>query len=304
LIENPIPWPNNARCAVAITFDMDGESLVHIYHGRTAPNRVALASMLRYGPETAVPRIVNAFARFGLRQTFFVPGWCIEHYPRAVEQILAGGHEIGHHGYIHENPNRLSLEQEREFLGRGIDCIVKATGQRPRGYRAPSYGFSRHTLDLLLDEGFVYDASLLGQDLPCLISNGSRHLVELATDLSLDDWTQYACFRDFGWMLPIASPERAMEVFRAEFDAAWSHGGMWIAVWHPFVSGRLSRFDAMVTSMEYMQRKGQVWFARLDEIAAHVANCIDTGAWGPRIERLPLTKQALSGVPWGTDVRE
>lgn len=63
MIENPIPWPNGARCAAAITFDMDAESLVHIYLGRTAPNRVALSSMLRYGPEIAIPRIVDAFAR-------------------------------------------------------------------------------------------------------------------------------------------------------------------------------------------------------------------------------------------------
>jgi peptidoglycan/xylan/chitin deacetylase (PgdA/CDA1 family) len=304
VIENPIPWPNGARCAVAITFDMDGESLVHIYHNKTAPNRVALASMLRYGPETAVPRIVDAFAKLGMKQTFFVPGWCIEHYPRAIELILAGGHEIGHHGYIHENPNKLSPQQERDFLGRGIDCIVKATGRRPQGYRAPSYGFSRHTLDLLLEQGFSYDASLMGQDIPCLISNGQRNLVELASDISLDDWTQYACIREFGWMMPIASPARAMEVFRAEFDAAWSYGGMWIAVWHPFVSGRPSRCDAMVTLVEYMQRKGQVWFARLDEIAAHVTRCVESGAWSPRVERLPFAEEALAGVPWNGDVQE
>jgi hypothetical protein len=48
MIENPIPWPDGMRCAVAFTFDMDGESLLHIYQGETAPNRIALTSMLRY----------------------------------------------------------------------------------------------------------------------------------------------------------------------------------------------------------------------------------------------------------------
>ena len=304
MIENPIPWPNGARCAAAITFDMDGESLVHIYLGRTAPNRVALSSMLRYGPNIAIPRIVEAFARFDIRQTFFVPGWCIEQYPRAIELILKGGHEIGHHGYIHENPNKLTLDEEREFLGRGIECIVKATGHRPRGYRAPSYGFSRHTLDLLLQEGFEYDASLMGQDIPCLISNGQGDMVELATDISLDDWTQYACIRDFGYMMPIASTERATEVFRAEFDAAWNYGGMWIPVWHPFVSGRPARCDAMVSLIEHMQRKGGVWFARLDEIAAHVRRCIASGAWTPRVETLPFTVEAMVGLPSNATVLE
>jgi peptidoglycan/xylan/chitin deacetylase (PgdA/CDA1 family) len=303
MIEDPIPWPNGARCAVAFTFDMDGESLLHIYQGETAPNRVALASMLRYGPLVAIPRIVDAFRRLELRQTFFVPGWCIENYPRAVELILEGGHEIAHHSYIHENPNKLSREEELEFLQRGIDCIVKATGRRPRGYRAPSYAFSRYTLDFLLAEGFEYDASLLGHDIPHLIESGRGQLIELPSDVPLDDWTQYVCSKDLGNTMPIVSPERATEVFRAEFDAAWRHGGMWIAVWHPFVSGRLARCDAMIGLIEYMRAKGDVWFARLDEIAAHVRGCIDSGQWKPRIDKLPYWEAPLSGVPGGRPVR-
>jgi peptidoglycan/xylan/chitin deacetylase (PgdA/CDA1 family) len=92
VIENPIRWPNGYRCAVNFSFDMDAESLLHVYFPDTAPNRVAMASRLRYGPEVAVPRIVDAFERLGLRQTFFIPGWCMEQYPRAVgdDRSLAG----------------------------------------------------------------------------------------------------------------------------------------------------------------------------------------------------------------------
>lgn len=303
MIENPIPWPNGARCAVAFTFDMDAESLLHIYQGETAPNRVALASMLRYGPEVAVPRLVATFKELDLKQTFFVPGWCLERYPRAVELILEGGHEIAHHGYIHENPNKLSRDEEAEFLRRAIECIVKVTGVRPRGYRAPSYGFSRYTLDLLLDEKFDYDASLLGHDIPYLIESERGQLIELPSDISLDDWTQYMCNRDMGWMMPIASPARATEVFRAEFDAAWRYGGMWIAVWHPFVSGRASRCDAMVELIQHMRRKGDVWLARLDEITTHVRACIESRAWAPKVDQLPYWQEPLDGVPWGRSIR-
>ena len=303
MIENPIRWPNGARCAVAFTFDMDAESLLHIYQGETAPNRVALASMLRYGPEVAVPRIVEIFRRYSMKQTFFVPGWCLEQYPRAVELILSGDHEIAHHSYIHENPNKLSKDEELAFLRRGIDCIVKASGKRPRGYRAPSYAFSRHTLNFLLDEGFAYDASLLGHDIPHLIANDRGSLVELPSDMTLDDWTQYVCSKDLGNTLPIASPARAMEVFRAEFDAAWRHGGMWIAVWHPFVSGRLSRLDAMVELIEYMQKKGGVWFASLEEIATHARACIENEQWKPRVDKLPFWSAPLPGIPTSKTVR-
>lgn len=303
MIDNPIPWPNGARCAVAFTFDMDAESLVQIYLGTTAHNRPALSSLLRYGPEVAVPRIVAAFKSLGLRQTFFIPGWCIDRYPRAIKLILDGGHEIAHHGYIHEKPNQLTAAEEREYLERAIESIVNATGVRPRGYRAPSYASSQRTLDLLLEHGFEYDASLLGHDIPYLVSNGEKDLVELPSDLSLDDWTQYVCIREFGYMLPIASPERAMEVFRAEFNAAWRHGYLWIAVWHPFVSGRAARCDAMIELIQYMMAKGGVWFARMDEIAAHARKCFADDSWTPRIDRLPFFDGPLDIVPRQEGVR-
>jgi peptidoglycan/xylan/chitin deacetylase (PgdA/CDA1 family) len=297
------PWPNGARCAVAFTFDMDGESLLHIYQGDTAPNRIALTSMLRYGPLVAVPRIVEIFKRLEMRQTFFIPGWCIERYPQAVECILEGGHEIAHHSWIHENPNKLSRDEEAEFLGKGIDAIVKATGKRPRGYRAPSYAFSRNTLDLLLAEGFSYDASLLGGDIPYVIGCKAGEMVELPSDLTADDWMHFASIKDFGWQMPIVSPDRGFEVYRAEFDAAWKYGGLWIGVWHPFVSGRPSRCDAMVEMIEYMKRKGGVWFASLEEIAAHARICIDNGSWKPRREMLPYYDEPIQDVPWNRSIR-
>ena len=242
MIENPIKWPNGYRCAVNFSFDMDAESLLHIYFPDTAHNRVAMASRLRYGPEVAVPRIVDAFKRLGLQQTFFIPGWCMEQYPRAISLIIEHGHEIAHHGYMHEKINQLTREEERTVFLRAFDSIVKATGQAPRGFRAPSGAFSRHTVDFLEEAGLDYDASLAGHDIPYLIGNRRGTLVELPHDATMDDWTQYVCLREFGYMLPIASPERAIEVFRAEFDAAWRHGLLWNAVWHPFVSGRAARW--------------------------------------------------------------
>jgi peptidoglycan/xylan/chitin deacetylase (PgdA/CDA1 family) len=303
MIENPIPWPNGARCAAAFTFDMDAESLLHIYVGATAHNRPAMASLLRYGPEVAIPRIIDIFQRHNMRQTFFVPAWCLERYPRATRLILDNGHEIGHHGYIHEKPNQLSVEDERRFLRRAIDVIVETTGSRPKGYRAPSAASSRHTLDLLLEEGFEYDSSLMGHDIPYLLTNGTGQLVEIPLDLTMDDWNQYVAIREFGFMMPIASPARAMDVFRAEFESAWRHGGLWMSVWHPFVSGRASRADAMEELIEYMASKGNVWFARCDEIAAHVQACIANGSWSPRLDTLPFYEAPLPDVPAQVGVR-
>ena len=287
LIQNPVPWPNGARCAVAYTFDLDADSTIHLNAPDTAHTRVCASSMMRYGPEIAVPRLVEIFRRYDLRQTFYVPGWCVEQYPKAIELLVEQGHEIAHHGYLHEKPNQISEDAQLEAIQRGAEAIAKATGKRPRGYRAPSYAFSDRTLTQLVAEGFLYESSLLGDDVPYIVQAGNGELIELPLDYALDDWTQYMCFKELGYMLPVASPARAMEVFRAEFDAAYNNGGMWIAVWHPFVSGRLARSEAMIGLIEYMLEKGDVWIATTWEIAAHARTCIDDGRWMPRIDRVP-----------------
>jgi peptidoglycan/xylan/chitin deacetylase (PgdA/CDA1 family) len=287
MIRNPIPWPNGCRCAAAVTFDMDADSILHIAHHDTAHDRVAAISMLRYGPEVAMPRILDMFRDHGLKQTFFVPSWCIERYPAAVEAALKDGHEIAHHGYLHEQPQDLSAEDELYWFERASDVILRVTGKRPRGYRAPSYRFSHRTLDVLVDAGLAYDASLMGDDIPYVLENGRGSLIELPSHYGMDDWPHFMVSRDFGYMMSIKSPEAGMDVYRAEFDAAWEHGGLWIAVWHPFLSGRLARCAAIAKLIRYMLDKGKVWFAPLEEIAAHVNQTIAAKSWQPRVDRLP-----------------
>jgi hypothetical protein len=96
--------------------------------------------------------------------------------------------------------------------------------------------------------------------------------------------------RDFNWMLPIQAPERAYEVYRTEFDAAWRYGGLWIAVWHPFVSARLGRIDAMDRLIRDMHDRGGIWFATTEQIAQHVRTVIDAGQWAPRVRKLPYPR--------------
>ncbi len=296
LIRNPPPWPNGMRCAVCFSFDLDAESLLHLYYPDDAARRIGLASSLRYGPRIAVPRLVEIWRHFGMRQTLFVPGWCIETYPAAMALLVEAGHEIAHHGYLHERPNQLTRDDELRVLERGIACIEKLTGKRPAGYRCPSGAFSEHTLDLLIAGGFAYDASLHSDDVPYVLEGSAGRLVELPSDHALDDWPQYVHMKEFNMAMPIQSPQRAMEVFQAEFDAAWAYGGLWAAIWHPFVSGRLARADAMVRLIEHMQAKGQVWFATLAEIAAHIQGLIDRGEWTPSIERLPFWREPVPQV--------
>ncbi len=296
LISNPPPWPNGARCAVCFAFDLDAESLLHLYYPEDSRRRISLSSSLRYGPRVAVPRIVKIWRHFGIKQTMFVPGWCIETYPEAIELLVADGHEIAHHGWLHERPNQLTPEDEARVLKRGIAAIKAATGRAPLGYRCPSGAFSASTLDLLIEHGFAYDASLGGDDVPYQIEGRAGRLVELPSDHALDDWPQFVNMREFNMAMTIQSPERAMEVFQAEFDAAWAHGGLWAAIWHPFVTGRLARAEAMVRLIEHMRRKGAVWFATMAEIGAHIQDLINRAEWKPQVERLPFWPEPVPQV--------
>ena len=296
LIANPPPWPNGARCAVCFAFDFDAESLLHLYYPKDSTRRITLSSSLRYGARVAIPRIAGIWKHFGIRQTVYVPGWCVETYPEAIETLLEDGHELGHHGWLHERPNQLSPSDERRVLEAGIAAIEKVTGKPPVGYRNPSGAFSEHTLDLLVEYGFTYDASLAGDDVPYLLKGAKGSLLELPSDHPLDDWPQYVNLKEFNMGMTIQSPQRAMDVFRAEFDAAWEHGGLWSSIWHPFVSGRLARAHAMVELIEYMIAKGQVWFAPMEDIAAHINGLIARGEWTPPEEHLPFWTEPVPQI--------
>ena len=87
--------------------------------------------------------------------------------------------------------------------------------------------------------------------------------------------------------MPIKSTQQALQVFKEEFAAAWTYGGLWVAVWHPFLSGRLSRAVAISNLIEHMHKTGDVWFATLGEIAEHIRSLVTRGEWSPRTDKLP-----------------
>ena len=286
LIANPPPWPNGARCAVAITFDVDSDSFIHVGMPDRAHRLVCSTSWARYD-DVAIPRLVEIFKRFDLHQSFYFPAWCMERYPNLVEAVLSGGHEIGLHGYLHEAANTLTREQESELLDRGIEITRSVTGRLPAGWRAPLYSFSEHTATLIAEQGFLYDSSLMADDVPYMLETTSGEVVEVPIHDMSDDWPQYVDNWDFDFHASIKPPSLAIETFKAEFDAAWEHRGMWVSVWHPFVSGRLSRAMQIVKLIEYMQGKGGVWFATVEQIALHIQKCTHDGRYQPRRVRMP-----------------
>jgi peptidoglycan/xylan/chitin deacetylase (PgdA/CDA1 family) len=286
MIKNPVPWPDGAKCAAAITFDIDTDSILHLEHRERADTMLSSLSWLKYD-EVAIPRILDMYRDCGIKQTFFYPAWCMERYPHLVDMILKDGHEIAAHGYIHEEPNKLPREEEHYWLKRQIEVIEKMTGQRPRGWRGPLYNASKYSIDFLNEEGLIYDATLMGDDVPYILKTAQGSVMELPSHWAMDDWPHYTHSMDMNYMMTIKSPDEAMNVFMSEFEAMYDFGGLWVTVWHPFVSGRLARCRRVMQMIEYMQNKGGVWFATMEEIAKHVQACIDDGSWTPRVDKLP-----------------
>tara|TARA_B100000676_G_scaffold172723_1_gene169774 strand:+ start:152 stop:1057 length:906 start_codon:yes stop_codon:yes gene_type:complete len=292
MISNPVPWPDGAKCACAITFDIDTDSILHLEHRERAPTMLSTMSWLKYD-EIAIPRILEVYKRAEIKQTFFYPAWCMERYPHLVEMILEGGHEIAAHGYLHENPNKLSPEDELYWFERQIEVIRKMTGQKPRGWRAPLYNYSKYSIDYMIEQGFLYDASLMGDDVPYVLETEKGSVIELPSHWGMDDWPHYTHAPDMHYMMPIKAPDEAMNVFMSEFRAMHKYGGLWVTVWHPFVSGRLARCDRMAQMIEDIRAEGNVWFAKMEEITAHIQKCIDDGSWTPRIDRLPYYDEPI-----------
>lgn len=263
-------WPNGATTAAAFTFDVDAESAI-LWGAPQNADRMSVVSHQAYGPLVGVPRLLDLLEKNRIRSTFFVPGYTADRYPQVVKAIAAAGHELGHHGYLHEQPTALTAEEEVEALDRGLDALERTAGVRPTGYRAPMWDLSWRTPALLADRGFLYDSSLMDADTPYeLRVDEGRSLVEIPIQWALDDWEQYCFLPDVTGSGLIETPAKARELWQGEFDAMRTLGGCWVLTNHPFLSGRPARALELGRLMEHVTACGDVWVAPLGEIATHV----------------------------------
>jgi polysaccharide deacetylase family protein (PEP-CTERM system associated) len=108
-------------------------------------------------------RLLEIFERMDVRATFFVLGWVAEQFPALVRRIVAAGHELASHGYEHRLVYELDADAFRSDLRRARLALEAAAGVPVLGYRAPSYSVTRQSLwalDVLIEEGYLYDASI------------------------------------------------------------------------------------------------------------------------------------------------
>jgi peptidoglycan/xylan/chitin deacetylase (PgdA/CDA1 family) len=276
---SPMPpgfaWPSGMRAAASFTFDVDAESPILFEHPEAA-GWLDVMSHQAYGPRTGVPRILRLLDRQQVRATFFVPGYTAERWPEVVRAIRDAGHEIGHHGYLHEGAHSAGdAETEERRLLRGLEALDAAAGVRPVGYRGPMWELSYRTPALLAKHGFLYDSGLMDADHPYLLATGEEangpSLVELPAHWALDDWEPYNYLPGITGSGVIASPADVLARWTLELEALVEEGGLFMLTNHPFVSGRASRAVALETLIERARAIDGLWIASGEEIARHVA---------------------------------
>ena len=260
----PKTWPNGARCAVALSFDSDHETQT-LRWGHDSPGRLSAG---QYGARVGVPRILELLARNDIKATFFVPAVVALLYPDEQKRVIAEGHEIGIHSWIHELNSQLPPATERELQMRAADVLAKIAGVRPVGIRTPSWDFSQHTLAITREMGLLYDSSLMADDDPYeLLEDGqATGIVELPVEWIRDD-APYLMMDRFGSARPYTPPSGVLEIFRREFDAAYANRGLFLLTMHPHIIGHSSRIQILDDLIRHIRGHTGIWFARHDEVA-------------------------------------
>lgn len=265
------PWPDGKRAALCVTFDMDAEAAV-LAVDESYSQRPSIMSHQQYGPVTGVPRLLEMLRDLEIRASFFIPGFSAERHPGAVAAIVEGGHEIGHHGYLHRPPGLIDAATERSELELGLVALERLAGVRPTMFRAPWWETSAVTFDLLLEYGFTCDSSLFDRDVPYRLGVGSSDLVEVPVSWALDDWEKYAFLPDPSTGSGvIESPARVHEIWWEEIQAYLEVGGCCVLTMHPFLSGRPARVRALRWLLEKAANVSELWITTVGEVAVHCA---------------------------------
>lgn len=246
-----------------------------------------------FAGEVGSPRLLKLFERYQLQTTWFIPGHSIETFPEQMKAVVDAGHEIGIHGYSHENPISMSPEQEEAIMDKSIELVTELAGKKPTGYAAPWWEFSNATNELLIKKGIKYDHSLMHNDFhpyyPTIKDKWTKidydkpaaewmkplergevsELVEIPANWYLDDLPPMMYIKESPNSHGFVSPRHIEEMWRDQFD--WVYREYDYAVFpitiHPDVSGRPQVLLMLERLIEYMQGHEGVEFVTLNDMA-------------------------------------
>lgn len=277
---------------IAVGVDVDAVGgWLGSYGGQDSPNDISRGM---FAGEVGVPRLLQLAQRRNISFTWFWPGHSIETFPEQFDQVVAAGHEIGHHGYSHENPLEMSPEQETEVFEYVYDLIERRAGTAPVGYVAPWWEMSHYTNELLANAGMLYDHSFMHRDftpyyvrvgdtwtnidyeadsakewMKPLVRGEETDLVEIPASWYIDDLPPMMFIKSSPNSHGFVNPRDIEELWRDQFD--WVYREMDYAVYpmtlHPDVSGRPQVLLMLERLFDHFASHPGVEFAFMKDIA-------------------------------------
>ena len=258
--------PAGKTSAFVISFDFDAEE-VWLAENPENANRPGVLSQGTYGAKVGVGLVLDTLDHLGLPATFFTPGRVAERYPDQMREIVAHGHELGHHGYTHTSPTKLSKAEELEELLKG-KAALEQFGVEVTGYRSPSWEVSPNTFDLLVENGFKYSSSMMDDIKPYV--HPAHKVVELPVQWMLDDAPYFWFSVGSDWNRTIRSARDVEEIWREEFMGIHGLGGLTMLTMHPQFIGRPSRVAMLERFLTFVKSHDEVWIATAGEVAKAV----------------------------------
>ncbi len=219
-------------------------------------------SAQEYGFKFGLWRFMDMLDRQGIKATVMMSGISAEFWPEGVKELNRRGHEIATHHWdqaVHP-PVFKSKEEELESLRKSMVAIEKVTGERPYGYMSPGPRPTPLTLEIVADEGFVWDGDYYDADIPYILNIKGRKLVSLC-------YVRPGFTDNEVWG---SGPTVALDILKNEFDAVYRESAL-----HPmrfayathlhFTSpGRVKVLEEFI---QYVKGHPGVWFARGIDIA-------------------------------------
>lgn len=273
-ITGKISLPEGKRVAVNIGVDFDAASVWMGTFKKTSPSYMARGE---FGAEVGVRRVINLFKKYQIQTTFCIPGHTIDTHTEVCKEIVELGHEVAHHGYVHEDPTNLTYEEEEAIMKKGLEALERI-GVKPRGYRSPAWDYSPNTLSILEKYGFSYDSSLMGNDLhpyrPRRVEvnwdkgntfGPPSEILEIPVSWFLDDFPTQEYV--IGGAEGMRSNEEVIERWKSIFDYAVDNeeGACFILTVHPQTIGRAHNIQMLEKLIQHMDSRG-AWFTTLGEI--------------------------------------
>jgi peptidoglycan-N-acetylglucosamine deacetylase len=281
--------PKNIICAIGIDIDAVAGWLGS-YGGEDSPLDISRGM---FAGEIGTMRLLTLLDRWGIKATWFAPGHSVETFPDQIKRIVDSGHEIGVHGYSHENPIAMSRDQETAVLDKCIDVITKVAGRAPTGYVAPWWEFSPNTAELLLERGIKYDHSLMHRDFtPYYVRTGDSWtkidyskpakewmkplvrgkeipLIEIPASWYLDDLPPMMFIKAAPNSHGFVNPRQLEEMWRDQFDWVYRENdyAVYTLTIHPDVAGRPQVLLMLERLYEYISSHEGVQFMTFDQIA-------------------------------------